>query len=171
MGEAAVGDELPKEQYETDTKSDSLLKELNEIRRRRTDGDKRSMFTKKENPVLLMGIAYGILYGTLILSMSSGLLGQSTSLDHSASTTFLDIGDECLEIDDEPWILIFPNDDAEQFSLNAYNLPAGIAVLEYNIQKTDSSENSAPTQVERSLDDEVNRVNAKADYSTLSEGD
>ena len=171
MGEAAIGDELPKEQYETDTKSDPLLKELNEIRRRRTDGDKRSMFTKKENPVLLMGIAYGILYGALILSMSSGLLGQSTSLDHSASTTFLDIGDECLEIDDEPWILIFPNEDAEQFSLNAYNLPAGTAVLEYNIQNTDSTESSAPTQVERRLVNEVNRVNAKADYSTLSEGD
>ena len=55
-------------------------------------------------PVRLMGIAYGMIYGALILSMSSGLLGQSTSLDHSASTTFLDIGDECIEIDDEPWI-------------------------------------------------------------------
>lgn len=106
MGEAVSGDELPKEQFETDSKGDPLLKELNEIRRRRTDGDRRSMFAKKENPVLLMGIAYGIIYGALILSMSSGLLGQSTSLDHSASTTFLDIGDECIEIDDEPWILI-----------------------------------------------------------------
>ena len=59
MGDAAIGDELPKEQYDSDTKSDPLLKELNNIRRRRTDGDKRSMFAKKENPVLLMGIAYG----------------------------------------------------------------------------------------------------------------
>ncbi|MGB1793837.1 MAG: hypothetical protein ACPHMS_08215, partial [Candidatus Poseidoniaceae archaeon] len=93
MGEAVTGDELPKEQFETDSKNDPLLKELNEIRRRRTDGDHRSMFAKKENPVLLMGIAYGMIYGALILSMSSGLLGQSTTLDHSASTTFLDIGD------------------------------------------------------------------------------
>ena len=51
MGEAVTGDELPKEQFETDSKSDPLLKELNEIRRRRTDGDHRSMFAKKENPV------------------------------------------------------------------------------------------------------------------------
>ena len=80
-----------------------------------------------------MGVAYGVLYGALILSMSSGLLGQSTAMDHSASTTFLDIGDECVEIDNQPWILIFLNEDAEQFSLNAYNLPEGIAVLEYNI--------------------------------------
>ena len=171
MGEAAVGDEMPKEQIESESKGDPLLKELNDIRRRRTDGDNRSMFAKKENPVLLIGIAYGILYGVLILSMSSGLLGQSTSLDHSASTTFLDIGDECVEIDDEPWILIFPNEDQEQFSLNAYNLPAGIAVLEYNIESEDSDENSPSTRIERVLDNEVNRVHAKADYSTLKEGD
>ena len=102
--------------------------------------------------------------------MSSGLLGQSTSLDHSASTTFLDIGDECIEIDDEPWILIFPNEDAEQFSLNAYNLPTGFAVLDYNIVSKDTSENSPPTQVQRLLDDDVNRASARADYSTLEEG-
>ena len=108
MGDAAIGDEMPKEQHETESKSDRLLKELNEIRRRRTDGDSGSMFTKKENPVLLMGVAYGVLYGALILSMPSGLLGQSTAMDHSASTTFLDIGDECVEIDNQPWILIFP---------------------------------------------------------------
>ena len=60
MAEAVVGEEMPKEQHDAETKSDPLLKELNEIRRRRTDGDKRSVFTKKENPVLLMGIAYGI---------------------------------------------------------------------------------------------------------------
>ena len=47
MGEAIVGEELPKEAPEPESKSDSLLKELNEIRRRRTDGDKRSMFAKK----------------------------------------------------------------------------------------------------------------------------
>jgi len=171
MGDAAVGDELPKEQYDSETKSDPLLKELNNIRRRRTDGDNRSMFAKKENPVLLMGVAYGILYGALILSMSSGLLGQSTTLDHSASTTFLDIGDECVEIDDEPWILIFPNEDTEQFSLNAYNLPAGTVILEYDINEKDTNDPSPSTLVERRLDDEVNRVHAKADYSTLSEGD
>ena len=171
MGEAAVDGEMPKELTESETKGDPLLKELNEIRRRRTDGDSRSMFAKKENPVLLVGIGYGILYGALILSMSSGLLGQSTSLDHSASTTFLDIGDECVEIDDEPWILIFPNEDEERFSLNAYNLPAGIAVLEYNIVSDNADKNSPPTRVERVLDDEVNRVHAKEDYSTLSEGD
>lgn len=170
MGEVVSGEDMPKEQLDPDSKSDPLLKELNEIRRRRTDGDRRSVFAKKENPVLLMGMAYGILYGALILSMSSGLLGQSTSLDHSASSTFLDIGDECDEIDEKPWIHIFPNEDDEQFSLNAYNLPTGVAMLEYNILETGGQDNPPPTQVERILDDEVNRVNEKADYSTLDEG-
>ena len=170
MAEAVVGEEMPKEQQDADSKSDPLLKELNEIRRRRTDGDKRSVFAKKENPVLLMGIAYGILYGALILSMSSGLFGQSTTLDHSASTTFLDIGDECVEIDEEPWIHIFPNEDAEKFSLNAYNLPAGIAILEYNIVEVDASSDSPATQVERVLLNENNRVSDKVDYSTLDAG-
>ena len=171
MGEAIVGEELPKEAPEPETKSDSLLKELNEIRRRRTDGDNRSMFAKKENPVLVVGVVYGILYGALILSMSSGMLGQSTAMDHSASNTFLDIGeDPCNEVDDEPWIHIFPNEDAEVFSLNVYNLPAGFAELTYNIVEEGTSSSSNPSTTTRLLEDENNRVHAKADYSTLEEG-
>ena len=171
MGEAIVGEELPKEAPEPETKSDSLLKELNEIRRRRTDGDNRSMFAKKENPVLVVGVVYGILYGALILSMSSGMLGQSTAMDHSASNTFLDIGeDPCNEVDDEPWIHIFPNEDAEVFSLNVYNLPAGFAELTYNMVEEGTSSSSNPSMTTRLLEDENNRVHAKADYSTLEEG-
>ena len=170
MGEGIVGEELPKEAPEPESKSDSLLKELNEIRRRRTDGDKRSMFAKKENPVLFVGVMYGILYGVLILSMSSGMLGQSTAMDHGASKTFLDIGDDCTEIDDEPWIHIFPNEDAEVFSLNVYNLPEGYAELTYNIVEKGTSSSSNPSMTSRVLDEENNRVHAKADYSTLDEG-
>jgi hypothetical protein len=170
MGEAIVGEELPKEVPDPESKSDSLLKELDEIRRRRTDGDNRSIFAKKENPVLFVGVMYGILYGALILSMSSGMLGQSTAMDHSASTTFLDIGDECNEIDDEPWIHIFPNEDAEVFSLNVYNLPTGYVSLTYNIVEEGTSSSSNATESIRALDDENNRVHAKADYSSLDEG-
>ena len=171
MGEAIVEEELPKEAPEPESKSDSLLKELNEIRRRRTDGDKRSIFAKKENPVLFAGVMYGVLYGVLILSMSSGMLGQSTAMDHSASNTFLDIGeDPCNEVDDEPWIHIFPNEDAEVFSLNVYNLPAGYVVLTYNIVEEGTSSSSNPTESTRALNDENNRAHAKADYSELDEG-
>ena len=171
MGEAIVEEELPKEAPEPESKSDSLLKELNEIRRRRTDGDKRSIFAKKENPVLFVGVMYGVLYGVLILSMSSGMLGQSTAMDHSASNTFLDIGeDPCNEVDDEPWIHIFPNEDAEVFSLNVYNLPAGYVVLTYNIVEEGTSSSSNATESTRALNDENNRAHAKADYGELDEG-
>lgn len=171
MGEAVVGEEMPKDTPEPESKSDSLLKELNEIRRRRTDGDNRSMFAKKENPVLFVGVMYGILYGALILSMSSGMLGQSTAMDHSASNTFLDIGeDPCNEVDDEPWIHIFPNEDAEVFSLNVYNLPAGYVVLTYYIMEEGNISPSDPPNSTRVLDDENNRVHQKADYSELDEG-
>jgi hypothetical protein len=102
--------------------------------------------------------------------MSSGMLGQSTAMDHSASTTFLDIGDECNEIDDEPWIHIFPNEDAEVFSLNVYNLPTGYVSLTYNIVEEGTSSSSNATESIRALDDENNRVHAKADYSSLDEG-
>ena len=54
--------------------------------------------------------------------MTSGTFGNSTAIDHSASKTFLDIGGECEEITDEPWILIFPNEDNRKFSLYGYNL-------------------------------------------------
>ena len=114
---------------------------------------------------------YGILYGALILSMSSGMLGQSTAMDHSASNTFLDIGeDPCNEVDDEPWIHIFPNEDAEVFSLNVYNLPAGYVVLTYNIVEEGTSSSSNATESTRALNDENNRAHAKADYSELDEG-
>ena len=171
MGEAVVGEEMPKDTPEPESKSDSLLKELNEIRRRRTDGDNRSMFAKKENPVLFVGVMYGILYGALILSMSSGMLGQSTAMDHAASDTFLDIGaDPCNEVDDEPWIHIFPNEDAEVFSLNVYNLPAGYVVLTYYIMEEGNISPSDPPNSTRVLDDENNRVHQKVDYSELDEG-
>lgn len=170
MGEAVVGEEMPKDTPEPESKSDSLLKELNEIRRRRTDGDNRSMFAKKENPVLFVGIVYGILYGVLILSMSSGMLGQSTAMDHGASDTFLDIGEPCNEVDDEPWIHIFPNEDAEVFSLNVYNLPAGYVVLTYYIIENGDVSPSEPPNSTRVLDEENDRVHQKADYSELDEG-
>ncbi|MBT3652797.1 MAG: small multi-drug export protein, partial [Euryarchaeota archaeon] len=83
---------------------------------------------------------------------------------------FLDIGDVCTEIADEPWIHIFPNEVDEVFSLNVYNLPAGYAELTYNIVEKGTSSSSNPSMTSRVLEDENNRVHAKADYSTLDEG-
>ena len=78
-------------------------KELQEIRQRRSGGG-RMFLSNIEDFVLLGGIVYGLVFAMLLFSMSSGMLGNSTALDHTASTTFLDIGDECTEITDEPWL-------------------------------------------------------------------
>ena len=102
-----------------------VTKELVEIRNRRSGDVKQNFLAKKENFVLAGGIIYTVLYVLLIFGMTSGTFGNSTYLDHSASQTFLDIGGECEEITDEPWILIFPNEDAGKFSLYGYNLPSG----------------------------------------------
>ena len=105
-------------------------KELQEIRQRRL-GSGRRFLSNIEDYVLMVGVVYGMLFALLLFSMSSGILGNSTSLDHTASTTFLDIGDECEEITDEPWLNIFPNPDRELFSVAGHNLPNGVAFLNY----------------------------------------
>ena len=105
-------------------------KELQEIRQRRMGGGRRFL-SNIEDFVLMGGMAYGVLFALLLFSMSAGIMGNSTSVDHTASTTFLDIGDECTEITDEPWLNIFPDPDQELFSIAGHNLPNGEAYLNY----------------------------------------
>ena len=109
---------------------DKEAKELQEIRQRR-GGSGKMFLSKIEDFVLMGGVVYGLLFALLLFSMSSGMLGNTTSLDHAASTTFLDIGDECTEITDEPWLNIFPDPDQELFSVAGHNLPNGEAYLNY----------------------------------------
>ena len=82
-------------------------KELQEIRQRRMGGG-RMFLSNIEDFVLLGGIVYGVGVCHALVFHVIGALGNSTALDHTASTTFLDIGDECTEITDEPWLNIFP---------------------------------------------------------------
>ncbi|MBT5595537.1 MAG: small multi-drug export protein [Euryarchaeota archaeon] len=116
-----------------------LTKELLEIRNRRSGDTKQNFLAKKENFVLAGGIIYTALYVLLIFGMTSGAFGNSTAIDHSASKTFLDIGGECEEITDEPWIHIYPNEDAGTFSMYGYNLPSGYAEGTYTIEQIDES--------------------------------
>jgi hypothetical protein len=154
-------------------------KELQEIRQRRKGGGK--MFLSKiEDFVLLGGIAYGVLFALLLFSMSSGALGNSTSLDYTASTTFLDIGDECTEITDEAWLNIFPDPDQELFSIAGHNLPNGEAYLNYTFlsmsddgTKTTVTEDYGSNETVRTInkaDSSNGRAYFKAPYSELPEG-
>ena len=137
MGKVASGQDMPKESQDPETKiRDKTAKELATIRRRRTQ-DKKSFLSSKEDFVLFGGIAYGGVFALLLFAMSSGMLGNTTSIDHSASNTFLDIGGECEQITDEPWLHIFPDNDRELFSIAGHNLPAGTAVMNYTIREVE----------------------------------
>ena len=142
---------------------DKEAKELQEIRQRRMGGGRRFL-SNIEDFVLMGGIAYGVLFAVLLFSMSSGILGNSTTLDHTASTTFLDIGDECEEITDEPWLNIFPDPDRELFSLAGHNLPNGVAFLNYTFYEIVNEETKALVDEEYGTN-ETSRTIKKADRS------
>ena len=138
----AMGEELeqvdePTEEVDIEEKArDKIAKELEEIRRRKTKTSKRRFLTNKEDYVLFAGIGYGALFAILLVGMSSGIFGSSTTLDHKASQTFLDTGEECLNIEDQPWILIFPENDAEYLDLSGRNLPSGYSLMNYTIMES-----------------------------------
>tara|TARA_Y100000991_G_scaffold49989_1_gene36123 strand:+ start:3105 stop:5225 length:2121 start_codon:yes stop_codon:yes gene_type:complete len=154
-------------------------KELQEIRQRRMGGGRRFL-SKIEDFVLLGGIAYGVLFALLLFSMSSGVLGNTTSLDHTASTTFLDIGDECTEITEEAWLNIFPDPDQELFSIAGHNLPNGEAYLNYTFLEIleDDFKSVVPgehgsnetVRTIKKADRSNGRAYFKAPYSELPEG-
>ena len=136
MGEELEQVDEPIEESDVEEKArDKIAKELEQIRRRKTKTSKRRFLTNKEDYVLFAGIGYGVLFAILLVGMSSGIFGSSTTLDHKASQTFLDTGEECLNIEDEPWILIFPENDAEYLDLSARNLPAGYSLMNYTIME------------------------------------
>ena len=137
MGEELEQVDQPIEEVDVEEKArDKIARELEEIRRRKTKTSKRKFLTNKEDYVLFAGIGYGIVFAMLLVGMSSGIFGSSTTLDHKASQTFLDTGEECLNIEDQPWILIFPENDAEYLDLSARNLPAGYSLMNYSIMES-----------------------------------
>jgi uncharacterized membrane protein len=143
-------------------------------------GGGRMFLSNIEDFVLMGGIAYGLLFALLLFSMSSGMLGNSTALDHTASTTFLDIGDECEEITDEPWLNIFPAPDQELFSIAGHNLPNGVAYLNYTYFEHVNDDTMAlvdeaygsngTTRIINKADQNHGRAYFKAPYSELPEG-
>ena len=137
MGEELEQVDEPIEEADVEEKArDKIARELEEIRRRKTKTSKRKFLANKEDYVLFAGIGYGIVFAMLLVGMSSGIFGSSTTLDHKASQTFLDTGEECLNIEDQPWILIFPENDAEYLDLSARNLPAGYSLMNYSIMES-----------------------------------
>ena len=172
MGEDIEEVEQPTAEDEQEQKaSDKIGKELDEIRRRKIGNNKSRFFTNKEDYVLFAGIGYGIFFAILLFGMSSGIFGSSTTLDHKASETFLDTGDECLNTDDQPWLHIFPENDGEYFELAGRNLPEGFSLMNYTI--TDSSGDSSQLiqSEEAVVEVSSSRSNLKAPFNELEVGE
>ena len=180
MAKDSSGESNAMEGHEEHSRSrDREAKELQEIRQRRLGGG-RMFLSKIEDFVLLGGLAYGALFALLLFSMSSGMLGNSTALDHTASTTFLDIGDECEEVTDEPYLNIFPNPDRELFSIAGHNLPNGLAYLNYTFYEVVNEDTKAmvegdtgsngTTRTINKADQNHGRAYFRAPYSDLPEG-
>ena len=178
MGEVDVDSNDEGEHVDPETKSrNKIAKEILEIRNRRSGDSKGNFLTKKENFVLAAGVIYTILYVLLLVGMTSGTFGNSTAIDHSASKTFLDIGGECEEITDEPWILIFPNEDARKFSLYGYNLPSGYGVGTFTIneihegsQGVNSWTNSTTKFIPPTGEADAGKMYFSASFEELDEG-
>ena len=100
MGEEIEQSAEPIEEIDVEQKArDKITRELEEIRRRKTKTSKRRFLSNKEDYILFAGIGYGIFFAILLFGMSSGIFGSSTTLDHKASETFLDTGEECQNIE------------------------------------------------------------------------
>ena len=79
-GEPQTSGRLPPRRHEQARKEPTISKPS-------LQGDRRASFAI-EDFVLISGFIYGAFYALLIFSMSGGLLGTSTALDHAASKTF-----------------------------------------------------------------------------------
>ena len=86
---------------------DSLDKQLDRIRSRRTDKDKR--FPKTfDDVVLIFGLVAGIVFFGGVILLSSGIfVGDSILLDQTLSKTPLDTGGECQDVKGELWFQIY----------------------------------------------------------------
>ena len=171
MGDEIIEHAEVVEEVDTEQRArDKVAREISEIRRRRTKTEKKRFLSNKEDYVLFAGIGYGLLFALVLFGMSSGIFGSSTTLDHKASETFLDTGEECEDIADTPWIHIFPENDLEYMSLAGHNLVDGFALMNYTITEVGNSEwQGVSEEVVEEVDD--GRAYFKAPFETLVVGE
>ena len=143
---------------------DKVSKELAGIRKRRNTDSKNRFPSAIEDWTLLAGLGYGAIYALLLFGMSSGVFGESTALDHWASDTFLDSGEQCEEVLDTPWIHAYPDNDVEAVKISGRNLAQGIVVLNWSVDASDGAVEPLPSQ------GEVNKKNLKIDYAAWETG-
>ena len=150
MGSENIGTDMdPRSDDNIESKPiDKISKELAGIRKRRNSDSKRRFPSAIEDWTLLAGIGYGALYALLLFGMSGGVFGESTSLDHWASDTFLDSGDQCEEVKDTPWIHVYPDNDAESLEISGRNLADGNPVLNWKVSVVEDGSIPDPSEKE-----------------------
>ena len=143
---------------------DKVSKELAGIRKRRNTDSKSRFPSAIEDWTLLAGLGYGALYALLLFGMSGGVFGESTALDHWASDTILDSGEQCEEVSDTPWIHAYPDNDVESIKISGRNLAEGLYVLNWSVYAVEDGETPDPYQ------GEVNKKSSKIDYDKWKSG-
>lgn len=117
-GEVSVDD------YIEVSKHDKTDKNLDRIKARRSG--KKGFFRGPESITFLGGIIYGIVFFSIMSTLSSGLLSSSVDdsvwLDQEISNTFLDpAGEECLDSSGVVWINIWIDNDAKKIRMRVNN--------------------------------------------------
>tara|TARA_B100000700_G_scaffold330383_1_gene456336 strand:+ start:823 stop:2925 length:2103 start_codon:yes stop_codon:yes gene_type:complete len=143
---------------------DKVSKELAAIRKRRNTDSKNRFPSAIEDWTLLAGLGYGALYALLLFGMAGGVFGESTALDHWASGTVLDSGEQCEEAKDTPWIHAYPDNDVEAIKISGRNLAEGIAVLNWTVSASEGGETPDPFQ------GEINKKSDRIDYADWKTG-
>ncbi len=144
---------------------DKIAKELASIRKRRTTDTGVKFPSAIEDWVLLAGIAYAGIYMLMLFSMTTGVFGESTSMDHYASDTFLDIGGQCQEVSEKPWIHAFPDNDLESIKVAGHNLADGHIVLNWTVAGVGNT--STPDEFNGSIESHKTKVK----FSDWDEGE
>ncbi|RZD52317.1 MAG: hypothetical protein CXT67_06435, partial [Methanobacteriota archaeon] len=106
------------------SKHDKIDKNLERIKSRRSG--KKGFFRGPESITFLGGIIYGIVFFSIMSTLSSGFLSSSVNnsvwLDQEISDTFLDpAGEECLDSSGVVWINIWIDNDAKKIKMLVNN--------------------------------------------------
>ncbi len=122
----------------------SIDKELDKIRVRRS-GDTRRFPRGIEDFVLIGGIIYGLFFFCGTFAMSTGMLGNSVSMDETLSNTFLDF-ENCTDPGEEVWLNAWI-DDSHNIRVDAMNVPldAKYTTISYDLGGMTQPTNNSTT--------------------------
>jgi len=115
--------EVTVEEFSEEHKQDRIDKELERIKKRRSDSGRR-LIRGFEDIVLFSGVVYGAVFLVTMTILSSGVLGEDISdevgPDHYLSTTFVDPGGECLDTSGLLWVGVWEDNSEMKILMEVY---------------------------------------------------